>query len=246
MRLEGKTAIVSGGATGIGAAVVKRLAAEGAYVAFGDVDACAGAATEAALFAAGGRGKFYVHDVTDAARWREIVAETTAAEGGLDILVNNAGIYDRTPLEEIQEDQWDRVMDVNVKGVFLGVQAAVPVMRANGGGAIVNISSIAGFRGSVATHYGTSKGAVRLMTKSIARQCGKDGIRCNSVHPGPVDTAMGAVAVPEDERARRLAGIPLGRIATPEDIAGAVLFLASDDAAYVTGTELVVDGGALA
>ncbi|MEQ9125262.1 MAG: SDR family oxidoreductase, partial [Alphaproteobacteria bacterium] len=134
----------------------------------------------------------------------------------------------------------------NVKGVFLGAQAAVPAMRASGGGAIVNISSIAGFRGSVATHYGASKGAVRLMTKSIARQCGKDNIRCNSVHPGPVDTAMGAVAVPEDERARRLAGIPLGRIATPEDIAGAVLFLASDDAAYVTGTELVVDGGALA
>ena len=167
-------------------------------------------------------------------------------KGRLDILVNNAGIYIRTPIEHIGEAEWNRVIDVNAKGVLLGAQACIPVMRSTGGGSIINISSTAGLRGSIATHYGASKGAVRLMTKSIAVQCAKDGIRCNSVHPGPVDTAMGHAAVPEDVREDRLSQIPLGRFAQPLEVAGAVYFLASDDSSFITGSELVVDGGATA
>ena len=167
-------------------------------------------------------------------------------KGRLDILVNNAGIYIRTPIEHIGEAEWNRVIDVNAKGVLLGAQACIPVMRSTGGGSIINISSTAGLRGSIATHYGASKGAVRLMTKSIAVQCAKDGIRCNSVHPGPVDTAMGHAAVPADVREDRLSRIPLGRFAQPSEVAGAVYFLASDDSSFITGSELVVDGGATA
>lgn len=246
MRLKGRVALVSGGGAGIGAAVVKRLAAEGAHVAFGDVNAVAAEAVAEDVLAAGGSAKFYPLDVTVRVRWHEIVADIVAERGRLDVLVNNAGIYARTPIEQITEDEWGRMLDVNAKGVFLGAQAAIPAMRAGGGGSIVNISSTAGLRGSLATHYGASKGAVRLISKSIAVQCARDGIRCNSVHPGPVDTAMGHVAVPAAVRERRLRGVPLGRFARPEEIAGAVYFLASDDSSFVTGSEVVVDGGAFA
>ena len=246
MRLAGRVALVSGGSTGIGRAVVRRLAAEGAHVALGDVDEGGAEAVVGEVTAAGGSAGFHPLDVSDGARWREIVAGLVDAHGRLDILVNNAGVYARTPIEQIEEAEWDRLIDVNVKGVFLGAQAAIPAMRAAGGGSIVNISSTAGLRGSIATHYGASKGAVRLMSKSIAVQCARDGIRCNSVHPGPVDTAMGHAAVPEAERERRLARVPLGRFAQPEEIASAVFFLASDDASFMTGSEVVVDGGATA
>ena len=163
--------------------------------------------------------------------------------GRLDILVNNAGVYQRKPMHEISEEDWDLIMDVNGKGVFLGCKAALDPMKRSGGGSIVNISSTAGIRASMSSHYGASKGAVRLMSKSVAVQYAKDGIRCNSVHPGPVETAMGYEAVPEAVRAERFAGIPLGRFARPEEIANAVMFLASDEASFVTGTELIVDGG---
>jgi len=246
MRLQGRSALVSGGSVGIGAAVVRRLAAEGAHVALADVNAAAAETVVKDVQASGGSARFYPLDVTDAARWREIVADIMAERGKLDILVNNAGIYARTPIEDIPEAEWDRILDVNAKGVFLGAQAAIPAMRESGGGSIINISSTAGLRGSIATHYGASKGAVRLMSKSIAVQCAKHGIRCNSVHPGPVDTAMGAAAVPEAEREARMRRIPLGRMARPEEIAGAVYFLASDDSSFVTGSEVVVDGGAFA
>ena len=246
MRLEGKVALVSGGSTGIGAAVVRRFATEGAHVALGDVNSEDGEAVVTEVTAAGGSATFHALDVSQARQWRDVVADVVARHGRLDILVNNAGIYDRTPIEEIGEEQWDRMLEVNAKGVFLGAQAAIPAMRASGGGSIINISSTAGLRGSLATHYGASKGAVRLMSKSIAVQCAKDGIRCNSVHPGPVDTAMGRVAVPKSEREARLGRVPLGRFARAEEIAGAVFFLASDDSSFVTGSEVVVDGGATA
>lgn len=245
-RLEGKVALVSGGATGIGAAVVERLAAEGAHVGLGDINAKDGQAIVDSVVAGGGSATYLELDVQVAGQWRAAVHALMASHGRLDTLVNNAGVYARTPLEAIDEAEWDRVLDINAKGVFLGAQAAIPAMRETGGGSIINISSTAGLRGSIATHYGASKGAVRLMTKSMAVQCARDGIRCNSVHPGPVDTAMGHAAVPASVRDDRLGRIPLGRFAQPAEIAGAVFFLASDDSSFMTGSELVVDGGATA
>lgn len=245
-RLQGKVALVSGGAMGIGAAVVRRFAKEGAAVVFGDINGNAGAALAKEIAVAGGTARFVPLDVTDRGQWRAAIDATVQSHGRLDSLINNAGIYARTPLEEISDDEFDRIMDVNVKGVFIGAQCAIPAMRQSGGGSIINLSSVAGMRGSVATHYGASKGAVRLMTKSIALQCAKDNIRCNSVHPGPVDTAMGHQAVPEEVRAARFARTLLGRFAQPEEIAGAVFFLASDDSTYMTGSELVIDGGTTA
>ncbi len=245
-RLQGKVALISGGATGIGAAVVRRFAREGAAIVFGDINEEAGAALQREIAASGGQARFVPLDVTDRGQWQAAIDATLQAHGRLDVLVNNAGIYARTPLEDITDDEFDRIMDVNVKGVFIGAQCAIPAMRQSGGGSIINLSSVAGMRGSVATHYGASKGAVRLMTKSIALQCAKDNIRCNSVHPGPVDTAMGHQAVPEAVRAARFARTLLGRFAQPEEIAGAVFFLASDDSTYMTGSELVIDGGTTA
>ena len=245
-RLKGKVALVSGGATGIGAAVVKRLANEGAHVGLGDIDREAGQSVVDAVSNSGGSSQFFSLDVQRASHWESAVNALFDLKGRLDILVNNAGIYIRTPIEHIGEAEWNRVIDVNAKGVLLGAQACIPVMRSTGGGSIINISSTAGLRGSIATHYGASKGAVRLMTKSIAVQCAKDGIRCNSVHPGPVDTAMGHAAVPADVREDRLSRIPLGRFAQPSEVAGAVYFLASDDSSFITGSELIVDGGATA
>jgi cyclopentanol dehydrogenase len=245
MRLEGKVALVSGGAKGIGEAVVRRFVAEGAAVGFGDVDERAGRALADELAGGNAPATFVPLDVTRASDWRTAVDFLTTTHGCLDILVNNAGIYQRKPIDDTTEDDWDQMMAVNAKGPFLGVKAAAEAMRASGGGSIVNLSSTAGLRASVAVHYGASKGALRLMTKSIANRYAKDGIRCNSVHPGPIDTAMGHAAVPEDQLDERLYNrIPLGRFGKPEEIANAILFLASDESSFMTGSELVVDGGA--
>ena len=246
MRLEGKVTLISGGARGIGAAMSTRFAAEGAHVCIGDIEDAAGIALAETIQAAGQDARFMRLDVIDSAAWQAAVDALVADFGGVDILVNNAGIYDRRPLEEISEESWDHVMGVNAKGPFLGAKAVIPAMRMKGGGSIVNISSTAGIRGSVASHYGASKGAVRLLTKSIAGTYAKDGIRCNSVHPGPVETEMGYAAVPEAVRAERFGRIPLGRFADPSEIANAVLFLASDEASFMTGSEMVVDGGSTA
>lgn len=246
MRLEGKVALISGGARGIGAAMSTRFAAEGAHVCIGDIEDAAGIALADTIQATGQDARFVRLDVIDSAAWQAAVDALVADFGGVDILVNNAGIYDRRPLEEISAESWDRVMGVNAKGPFLGAKAVIPAMRMKGGGSIVNISSTAGIRGSVASHYGASKGAVRLLTKSIAGTYAKDAIRCNSVHPGPVETEMGYAAVPEAVRAERFGRIPLGRFAAPSEIANAVLFLASDEASFMTGSEMVVDGGSTA
>jgi NAD(P)-dependent dehydrogenase (short-subunit alcohol dehydrogenase family) len=246
MNLKGKVALVSGGHRGIGEATVRRLAAEGAHVGLGDIAVEAGEKLAAELTAKGQSVTFLKLDVTKSADWDAAVKALTDAHGRLDILVNNAGVYQRKPMHEISEDEWDLIMDVNGKGVFLGCKAVLSAMRDSGGGSIVNISSTAGIRASLSSHYGASKGAVRLMSKSVAVTYAKDGIRCNSVHPGPVETIMGYEAVPEALRAERFAGIPLGRFAQPEEIASAIVFLASDESSFITGTELIVDGGATA
>lgn len=245
MRLEGKVAFVTGAAAGIGAAVARRFAVEGAAVALTDVRAEDGAALSESLASQGHRTCFVPLDVASESQWTEAVAYATRTLGGPTVLVNNAGIYARRLIEHTSASQLDQMLAVNVKGVFLGIKAVLPAMRAAGGGSIINLSSVAGIIGSgYSSDYNASKGAVRILTKCAAIQHAKDNVRCNSVHPAPIDTDMGREAVPEGEiRAQRLLEIPLGRMGTAEEVANAILFLASDESSYVTGSELVVDGG---
>jgi cyclopentanol dehydrogenase len=188
-------------------------------------------------------------DLTRAADWGTAVATAVRAYGQLNVLVNNAGILFRSKIEETSEEDWDRIMAVNVKGVFLGTKSAIPAMRQSGGGSIINISSTAGLVGSPGetAAYTATKGAVRLFTKATAIQHARDNIRCNSVHPGPIVTEM--IKDMLENRAQweqRLRRLPMGRPGTPEDVAYGVLYLASDESSYVTGSELVIDGGTTA
>jgi NAD(P)-dependent dehydrogenase (short-subunit alcohol dehydrogenase family) len=249
-RLEGKVALISGGARGQGAAEAETFVKEGARVVFGDVRDAEGKQVEEAIRARGGDA-VYVHlDVTSEADWQNAVQTTMSRHGRLDILVNNAAIViPRVPIEERTVEEWDRVMAVNARGVFLGTKHAILAMRRGGGGSIVNISSVAGIGQSLHQEpaYAASKGAVRIFTKVTASQHARDRIRCNSVHPGPVDTEMFHSAFRDREALeRRLQRVPLGRMGTVAEIVSAVLYLASDESAYVTGSELVIDGGALA
>ena len=248
-RLDGKVALISGGARGQGAEEARLMAEEGAKVVFGDILDDLGKQVEAEITEAG-RDATYVHlDVTRESEWQSAVATAVRKYGGLHVLVNNAGILIRKSIEETTEEEWDRIMAVNVKGVFLGTKHAIPAMRDSGGGSIVNISSTAGLVGSLegSPSYTATKGAVRLFTKATAIQHAKDGIRCNSVHPGPIDTEMIRDTITDPERwAARLRRLPLGRVGTVADIAYGVLYLASDEASFVTGTELVIDGGTTA
>jgi cyclopentanol dehydrogenase len=218
-------------------------------VVFGDVLDEDGRKVEAEIHAAGGEATYVHLNVTSEADWKAAVDTAVRSYGTLDILVNNAGILIRKGIEETTEDDWDRIMAVNVQGVFLGTKYAIPAMRQAGGGSIINISSTAGLVGSP---YGSSadtatKGAVRLFTKATAVQHAKDKIRCNSVHPGPIDTEMMRDVLDDGAlREERLRRIPLGRVGTTADIAYGVLYLASDESSFVTGSELVIDGGATA
>ncbi len=245
MRLEGKVALISGGARGMGATEARLFASEGARVILGDILEEHGQQVQAEVAESGGEAVFVRLDVTVESDWRRAVDTAVQRFGKLDILVNNAGIFDRSTVQSQTIESWDRVMGINAKGVFLGTKAAIPAMRDAGGGSIVNISSVAGLTGSIqATSYNTSKGAVRILTKSTAIQCAADGIRCNSVHPGPIETTMlDEVFLNSEVRAQRETGIPMGRFGTMEDVAKGVLFLASDEASYMTGSELVIDGG---
>jgi cyclopentanol dehydrogenase len=249
-KLDGKVALISGGARGQGAAEAETFAREGAKVVFGDILDADGQKVEAAIRAAGGDAVYLHLDVTSEADWQSAVQTAVGRHGALHILVNHAGIViPRVPIEERTAADWDRVMAVNAKGVFLGTKHAIPAMRRAGGGSIVNISSVAGIGQSLHQEpaYAASKGAIRIFTKVTASQHARDRIRCNSVHPGPIDTEMlhSAMRDPEVLR-RRLERVPLGRMGTIAEVVSAVLYLASDDSSYVTGSELVVDGGALA
>ena len=249
-KLDGKVALISGGARGQGAAEAETFAREGARVVFGDVLDPEGQKVEAAIRAAGGEAVYLHLDVTSEADWERAVRTATGRYGALNILINNAAIViPRVAIEDRTVAEWDRVMAVNARGVFLGTKYAIPAMRQAGGGSIVNISSVAGIGQSLHQEpaYAASKGAVRIFTKVTASQHAKDRIRCNSVHPGPVDTEMLHSSMPDPEvLRRRLERVPLGRMGTVAEVVTAVLYLASDDSSYVTGSELVVDGGALA
>ena len=245
MRLAGKVALISGGARGMGATEARMFAQEGAKVVIGDVLEDEGRQTEAAINESGGECVFLRLDVTDESAWEAAVATAVGRFGKLDILVNNAGIARINNVENTSVEEWDLVMDINAKGVFLGSKAAIPAMRDAGGGSIVNISSIAGIVGGRTSAYTSSKGAVRLLTKSTAIQYARDGIRCNSVHPGVIESPMTQPIMLNTESGREesAARHPMGRIGQPEDIAFGVLFLASDEASFMTGSELVIDGG---
>ena len=246
MRLENKVALISGGARGMGAAEAKLFAQEGAKVVIGDVLDEDGRQTEAAINEVGSGCLFLHLDVTDEASWQQAVAETVSRFGKLDILVNNAGVGgDRGRLEDTSVESWDRIMDINAKGVFLGTKAAIQEMRRAGGGSIINISSVYGLVGSGGSSaYHASKGAVRLLTKSTAIQYAAEGIRANSVHPGIIETPMTEAILADTERNQRwIDNTPVGRRGKAIDVAFGVLFLASDESSFMTGSELVIDGG---
>ena len=244
-RLEGKVAIITGAASGIGAAAARLFVSEGAKVVIGDIQDEKGRSTAGEV----GENALYVRlDVAQEADWQAAIEETVRRFGRLDVLVNNAGTGGSNPFAKIEdqtEEDWHTVMDVNARGVFLGAKFAIPEMRKVSGGSIVNISSIYGLVGAaLGAPYPASKGAVRIFTKAAAIQYAADGIRVNSVHPGFIDTPQTAkmLSIPET-RADLISRTPLGRLGTPEDIAAGILFLASDEASYITGAEFVMDGG---
>ena len=230
----------------MGAVEAKLFAREGAKVVIGDVLEAEGHQTEAEINENGGECLFLHLDVTNEEAWRSAVGAAVSRFGKLDILVNNAGIYASGMVEEVAVEDWDRVMDINAKGVFLGTKVAIPEMRRAGGGSIVNMSSQLGLVGTVtsAPQYMASKGAVRIFTKATAIQYAPEGIRANSVHPGPINTPMteSSRANPEQYQIR-LSRIPLGRYGESDEVAYGVLFLASDESSFITGSELVIDGG---
>jgi cyclopentanol dehydrogenase len=248
-RLDDKVALISGGAKGQGAAETRLFVREGARVVFGDILDDEGKTVEAEIRAAGGEATYVHLNVTRETDWRAAVATAVERYGKLDVLVNNAGILLRARIEETTEEDWDRIMAINVKGVFLGTKWALPAMRRAGGGSIVNISSTAGLVGSPGrtAAYTATKGAVRLFTKATAIQHARENIRCNSIHPGPIATDM-IKDMLEDRAAwqERLRRLPMGRVGTPDDVAYGVLYLASDESSFVTGSELVIDGGTTA
>jgi NAD(P)-dependent dehydrogenase (short-subunit alcohol dehydrogenase family) len=249
MRLRDKVALISGAASGMGQSEALLFAREGACVLVADVLEVEGRQVADKIVGAGGQARFVTLDVTSEAGWQGAVQAAVGEFGKLDVLVNNAGISGTFDPDTMSTAAWDTLMNVNAKGVFLGMKHAIPALRRAGGGAIVNISSISGFVGQSAIHiaYNASKGAVRLMTKAAAVQYAADGIRVNSVHPGmlpPMRSSRGS-ADPE-WRAKMIRAVPMKREGRVEEVAYAVLFLASDEASYITGTELVVDGGYLA
>lgn len=248
MRLKNKVAIITGGAHGMGECTVRLFSREGATVVIADVLENEGRKVAADCVAEGGTCSFVRLDISDEARWAEVVRSTLARHGKIDILVNNAGISGAVP-DRLSLEHFDRQMSINARGTFLGLRTVVPEMQKAGGGAIVNVSSISGLIGQPFVHmgYNAAKAAIHLMTKSTAVQFGKDGIRCNSVHPGimpPMKTSQ--TSADPGLREKLIEGIPMRRAGRADEIAPAVLFLASDESSYISGTEIVVDGGFMA
>ena len=269
-RLQGKVAVITGAASGIGAASAMAMAAEGAKVALTDIDDVKGQAVAASIAAAGGTAIYLHHDVVDEAGWDAVMDETRTRLGELSVLVNNAGVALEGGVSDLSYERWRRQIQVNLDSVFLGTRAAVRAMKASKGGSIINMSSVAGLKASPGlSAYSASKGGVRLFSKSVAIECAMMGldIRVNSVHPGVIETEIWekdmAVLYKRIERgqtpadplvvgdrvnasalARRV--VPGGRLGLPQDVAAGVVFLASDEARYLNGTELVIDGGLVA
>ncbi|MFM9939522.1 MAG: SDR family NAD(P)-dependent oxidoreductase [Hyphomicrobiaceae bacterium] len=245
MRLKDKVAIVTGAASGMGASTARIFAREGAKVVLTDLNEAAGSKLAKEI---GGTALFVKHDVASEADWNKVVETAVKAHGRIDVLINNAGVSGSDP-DRLSMATWDQQMSINAKGVFLGIRAVIPVMQKNKAGSIVNISSISGIAGQNFVHmgYNAAKGAVRTMSKATAVQFAADGIRCNSVHPGlmPAMQTSRLSADPE-VRARMLKAVPMRREGRVEEVANANLFLASDESSYITGTEIIVDGGFLA
>jgi 3(or 17)beta-hydroxysteroid dehydrogenase len=258
-RVKGKVAIVTGGAGDLGAATASLLAKEGAKVVITDIDEVKGKQVAESINREGGKAIFLKHDVTSEQGWKDVIEKTISEFGKLDVLVNNAGVFSRNAIEDIALEEWNWVMNVNLNGVFLGTKHGIGAMKKSGGGSIINISSVAGLVGMAppTSAYAASKGAVRLFSKSAAIQCSKAvhdyNIRVNSLHPGFIMTPMlekvfqtemaSTGRTYEEVRRTREEWSPMGRLGAPEDIAYGVLYLASDESKYVTGTELVIDGG---
>jgi len=241
MRLAGKTALITGAAGGLGAEIARRFREEGASVFVCDVNRAEGEKTAASMGAV-----FLTLDVTSEESWKAALSSVLKRTGRLDILVNNAGINIRKNIEEMDVDSFDAMFAVNVKGPFLGIKHSLPIMRAAGGGVILNMSSICGLVGHRYTNeaYTAAKGALTLLTKSVAVRYAKDNIRCNSIHPSTVETALVQAMLKDPERrAERLGEVPLGRLASATDVANAFVYLASDDASFINGVAFPVDGG---
>jgi len=251
-RVAGKVALVTGGASGIGRGCAERLAQEGAVVVLTDIQDHKGPEVVDAIATAGGRAEYLHHDVTDEQAWIDVVDQVKARHGRLDVLVNNAGVGLGGMITEMSLETWRQQTAVNLDGVFLGVKHVLPLMRDGGGGSIVNMSSVAGIKGAPGlAGYCATKGGVRLFTKAVALECAaaKDGVRVNSVHPGIIDTPIWLTVAPTgtneppDLDAISTMAVPMGVKGVPDDIANGVLWLASDESRYVTGAELVIDGG---
>lgn len=255
-QVAGKAALITGAASGIGRATALTLAREGASVMVTDLSGAGAEAVAAEIESAGGKAQAMQQDTTDEARWQEVITATQAAFGKLDVLVNNAGIAITGPLESFSLTDWRKQQAINVEGVFLGIKHAIPAIRDAGGGSIINLSSIAGLRGNRTGlgAYSATKGAVRLLTKTAALEVAKDKIRVNSVHPGIIETPIWDSILPPGEgrrnatdlNKRAAVSVPTGVLGQPQDIANGILFLASDQSSYMTGSELVIDAGVTA
>ena len=247
-RVQGKSVIVTGAGSdpGLGHSSALALAANGARLVVTDIDGPGAERCAQRIRDAGGEAIALTHDVASEEAWKSVLATTIEAYGRLDVLVNNAGIAVLKPLAQLSLADWNRQIDVNLTSVFLGCKYGAEAMRAGGGGSIVNLSSVAGLVGlATCVAYGASKGGVRMMTKSLAVELGKDRIRCNSVHPGVIWTNMqsGATGGRRESAEAMASGLPLGRMGEPDDIANCVVYLSSDESSYVTGAEFVIDGG---
>ena len=247
-RLDGKVALISGGAKSQGAAEARAFVSEGAKVVFGDILDDLGNELAKDINVHSKNAKYVHLDVTLEDDWKKAIQTTVGEYGKLDVLVNNAGIViNRVPIEQRTVEEWDRVQAVNSRGVFLGTKHAIPAMRDSGGGSIINICSVAGYGQSTTQEpaYAASKGAVRIFSKVTATQHAKDNIRSNAIFPGPIDTEMVHAAMADPKvLAERLTRVPMGRLGLVKEIVAGVIFLASDESSYMTGGELVIDGGA--